>query len=197
MDGNVNYEVQSTRDPRKTKIVHVSRMRLYKPWQKYVMAEPGQHIDLSSELPGDTIEDNQPKRLLPNEDYEIDGIIDQYDEGKGKSKKTWYLVNWTGYHEPSWVLSHKVNAKQIVGEWKRYVKNLTKSDRAMINVEPSSRPGKHKRVALDLPDNGMDDLPDDVVEPLEEDSSNEDSEVDMANKRHKDTTSRKRSRSFK
>jgi len=196
LDGDVNYEVQSTRDPRKTKIVHVSRMRLYKPWQRYVMAEPGQHVDLSSELPGDTIEGNQPKRLLPNEDYEIDGIIDQYDEGKGKNKKTWYLVNWTGYNEPSWVLSHKVNAKEIVSEWKRYVKNLTKSDRALINVEPSARPGKHKRVALDLPDNGMDDLPDDVVEPLDEESSNEDSESEMAVS-HKNTTSRKRGRSSK
>ena len=196
LDGNVNYEVQSTRDPRKTKIVHVSRMRLYKPWHRYVMAEPGQHIDLSLELPGDLIEDNQPKRLLPNEDYEIDGIIDQYDEGKGKTKKTWYLVTWTGYPEPSWVLSQRVNAKAMVSEWKMKVKNMTKSERAMINVEPASRPGNYKRIALEVSDNDMDNIPDEVNEPLSDDHSDEDSNSDT-NDGHKDTSNRKRGRSSK
>jgi transposase InsO family protein len=196
LDGNVNYEVQSTRDPRKTKIVHVSRMRLYKPWHRYVMAEPGQHIDLSLELPGDLIEDIQPKRLLPNEDYEIDGIIDQYDEGKGKTKKTWYLVTWTGYPEPSWVLSQRVNAKAMVSEWKMKVKNMTKSERAMINVEPASRPGNYKRIALEVSDNDMDNIPDEVNEPLSDDHSDEDSNSDT-NDGHKDTSNRKRGRSSK
>jgi hypothetical protein len=197
LDGGVNYEVQSTRDPRKKKVVHVSRMRLYKPWHRYMMAEPGQHIDLASELPGDTIEGDQPKRLLPNEDYEIDGIIDQYDEGKGKTKKTWYLVNWTGYQEPSWVLSHKVNAKEIVGEWKRYVKQLTRSEKALINVEPSQRPGKHQRVDFELADSGTDELPDEVADPIDEESEDNESEEEDSRPGHKDTSNRKRSRSFK
>jgi hypothetical protein len=196
LENNVNYEVQSTQDPRKVKVVHVSRMRLYKPWHRYVMAEPGQHIDLSLELPGDLIEDNQPKRLLPNEDYEIDRLIDQYDEGKGKTKKTWYLVNWTGYQESSWVLSQRVNAKEIVCEWKRYVKKLTKSEKAIINVEPASRPGNYKRIALDLSDSGNDDIPEEVYEPLAEESSNEFSEGE-SDAGHKNTSNRKRGRSSK
>jgi hypothetical protein len=171
-------------------------MRLYKPWHRYVMAEPGQHIDLSLELPGDLIEDNPPKRLLPNEDYEIDGIIDQYDEGKGKTKKTWYLVKWTGYQEPSWVLSQRVNAKEIIGEWKKHVKNLTKSERAMINVEPASRPGNYKRIALDVSDSGNDDIPDEVNEPLTDESSNEHSDGE-SDSGHKNTSNRKRGRSSK
>jgi hypothetical protein len=160
------------------------------------MAEPGQHIDLSLELPGDLIEDNQPKRLLPNEDYEIDGIIDQYDEGKGKTKKTWYLVTWTGYPEPSWVLSQRVNAKAMVSEWKMKVKKMTKSERAMINVEPASRPGNYKRIALEVSDDDMDNIPDEVNEPLSDDHSDEDSNSDT-NDGHKDTSNRKRGRSSK
>jgi hypothetical protein len=192
----VNYEVRSTRDPRKTKVVHVSRMRLYKPWQRYVMAEPGQHIDLSLELPGDSIKDNQPKRLLPSEDYEIDGIIDQYDEGKGKGKKTWYLVNWTGYQEPSWVQSNRVNAKEMVNEWKRKVKMLTQAERSLISIKPSLRPNKQQRL-LDHGIDGRDDeLPDDVCDPWDEESS-ESSETESSNEGHKDTSNRKRGRSSK
>ena len=199
LEGGVNYEVQSTRDPRKKKIVHVSRMRLFKPWQRYVWSEPGQHIDLSSELPGYIPKSDEPSRLLPNEDYEIDAIIDQYDEGKGKCKKTWYLVHWTGYEEHSWVPESRINAKELLGEWKMKVKRLTKSERALINVEPSKRPGKYKRVTLDISeDEDSDELPNYVSEPVPSSSSDESSdENENELGAQKCKVLRKRSRSFK
>jgi hypothetical protein len=199
LEGGVNYEVQSTRDPRKKKIVHVSRMRLFKPWQRYVWSEPGQHIDLSSELPGYIPTSDEPSRLLPNEDYEIDAIIDQYDEGKGKCKKTWYLVHWTGYEEHSWVPESRINAKELLGEWKMKVKRLTKSERALINIEPSKRPGKYKRVTLDISeDEDSDELPNYVSEPVPSSSSDESSD-ENGNELgvQKCKVLRKRSRSFK
>jgi len=192
---DVNYEVRSTRDPRKTKVVHVSRMRIYKPWQRYVMAEPGQHIDLSLELPGDSLKGSQPKRLLPNEDYEIDGIIDQYDEGKGKGKKTWYLVNWTGYQEPSWVQSTRVNAIDMVKEWKLRVQQLSPTEKKLISIKPSLRPNKLRRL-LDQNDNTNDELPDEVCEPWDEESS-EQSETESTQGSHSNTSNQKRGRSSK
>ena len=66
----------------------------------------------------------------------------------------------------------------------------------MINVEPASRPGNYKRIALDVSDSGNDDIPDEVNEPLTEESSNEHSDGE-SDSGHKNTSNRKRGRSSK
>jgi hypothetical protein len=79
--------------------------------------------------------------LYPNEDYEIEAILDQYDEGKGKDKRTWYLVQWKGYNasENAWVLSTRVHAIDLVSAWKKTIAKWSKTRRSQLNVLPSKR----------------------------------------------------------
>ena len=67
----------------------------------------------------------------------------------------------------------------------------------MIRVEPASRPGKHRRIALDLPTSGRDDIPDEVMEPLTDHSTQNSSDDEIDSIGHKDTSNRKRGRSSK
>jgi hypothetical protein len=143
LDNGVNYEVtfQSLSNPEKKRVVHVSRLRIFQPWHRYGQAKPGCHIDLSTNFPGYVPSANEPKFLYSNEDYEIEAILDQYKEGKGKDKRTWYLVQWKGYNasENSWVLSTKVYAIDLVSAWKKTVAKWTKSKKSQLNILPSKR----------------------------------------------------------
>jgi hypothetical protein len=79
--------------------------------------------------------------LYPSEDYEIEQILDQYDEGKGKEKRTWYLVKWKDYDtsENLWVLSTRIHAVDLLAAWKKSVAKWTKSRQSQISVLPSKR----------------------------------------------------------
>ena len=84
--------------------------------------------------------------MLPSEDYEIDWIIDQYNEMNGKLRTTWYLVHWAGYPEDtvSWVLEEDVKAIAVVKEWKLMVSKFPAQRKSILNVLPSKRPKRYR-----------------------------------------------------
>lgn len=147
LENGVNYEVQNTRDPRVTRIVHVSRMKKFHPWDRFYDGVPGKHIGLADPMPGWTPDADAPPKITPAEDYEVEAIMDQYQEGKGRNRRIWYLIRWTGYppEDDQWVESTKVDAIAVVKEWKRKVRDMTKERQAMFDVMPSERPGNFKR----------------------------------------------------
>ena len=151
LENKVNYEIQSLRDPNIRKVVHVSRMRKFLPWTPYVDIPVPEHIDVSLPFPGYIPSPDEPAAVLPSEDYEIDRIVDQYTESNGKLRKTWYLVHWAGYPEDSnsWVLQSDVRAIEVVREWKNCVKKFTSVRKRMLNVLPSKRPKKFRRLDPD------------------------------------------------
>jgi transposase InsO family protein len=146
MPNRVNYEVANVRNPSSRKIVHVANMRRYYPWVGYSDSIPPDHIDLSVPFPTYQPKKDDPPKLSHSDDFSIDEILDEYSEGKGKSKRTWYLVHWQGYakDEVSWVSSKRVQANDIVKAWRLTVDQMTESRKKLINVLPSKRPLKFR-----------------------------------------------------
>ena len=146
MPNRVNYEVANVRNPSSRKIVHVSNMRRYYPWVGYSDSIPPEHIDLSVPFPPYQPKKDDPPVLSHSDDFGIDEILDEYSEGRGKRKRTWYLVHWQGYakDEVSWVSSKKVQANDVVREWRTTVGEMTESRKKLINVLPSKRPLKFR-----------------------------------------------------
>jgi hypothetical protein len=106
-----------------------------------------------------------------SEDFLIDDILDQYSEGRGKLKKTWYLVHWHGYapEDVSWVKSDDVSSADIVKAWRTKVKSYTATRKALIRVQPSKRPLQYRW-----------DDPSDLntsIGPSDDDSSNDEDAV--------------------
>jgi hypothetical protein len=101
---------------------------------------------LSLPFPGYLPSEDEPAAVLPSEDYEIDRIIDQYNESNGRSRKTWYLVHWAGYPEDSvsWVLQEDVKAIAVVKEWKKMVRKFPAMRKKALNVLPSKRPLRYR-----------------------------------------------------
>jgi hypothetical protein len=131
---DVNYEVQSLRDANVKKIVHVSRMRKFHPWARISKSDPT-HVDIASPLPGYDQGNNAPPKLSPCEDFEIGKILDQYIEGD----KSWFLIEWVGYSQPSWEAEANINAKALLMEWKKKVRAMPVGQRRDLRVHPSKR----------------------------------------------------------
>jgi transposase InsO family protein len=146
MENGVNYEVQGIRNPQLKKVVHVSRMRKFNPWTPYFENHPPEHIDISLPFPGYKPSVDEPKTVLPSTDYEIDEILDQYNEVNNKSRKTWYLIHWAGYPDDAvaWVLSEEVRAADVVKEWKKKVSQFPQQRKRMLSQKPSKRPKKFR-----------------------------------------------------
>jgi transposase InsO family protein len=140
---SVNYEVQSLRDATVKKIVHVSRMRKFHPWERISKSDPT-HVDITSPLPGFEEGSNAPERLFPCEDFEISKILDQYVEGK----RSWFLVEWVGYEQPSWEAEENINAKALLTEWKKNVRSMPRDQRGQLGVHPSKRPRNDSDIPL-------------------------------------------------
>ena len=147
MNNGVNYEVQNVQNPHVKKIVHVSRMRKYQPWIPYVENPLLDHVDLSTPFPGYVTGKDEPKPLLPYEDFEIDKIIDQYDEVNGKVRRTWFLVHWANYpvDAVSWVISTDVRAANVLKAWRSEKKKLSLKRRKLFGMLPSKRPNDFRR----------------------------------------------------
>jgi transposase InsO family protein len=131
---DVNYEVQSLRDANVKKIVHVSRMRKFHPWERISKSDPT-HVDITSPLPGYEQGNSAPQKLFPCEDFEIGKILDQYIEGD----KSWFLIEWIGYSQPSWEAEANINAKALLNEWKKKVRAMPIGQRRDLKVHPSKR----------------------------------------------------------
>ena len=146
MENGVNYEVQGIRNPQLKKVVHVSRMRKFNPWTPYFENHPPEHIDISLPFPGYIPSADEPKSVLPSTDYEIDEILDQYNEINNKSRKTWYLIHWAGYPDDSvaWVLSEEVRAADVVKAWKSKVRKFPQQRKRMLSQKPSKRPTRFR-----------------------------------------------------
>ena len=142
MENGVNYEVANVRNPAQKRIVHVSSMRKYYPWIGYSNSIPADHLDLSLPFPGHVTSEDDLPIISHSEDFSIDDILDEYSEGNGKSKRTWYLVHWQGYSpdEVSWVRSEEVYSADIVKSWKARVRGFGQARKNLLKVLPSKRP---------------------------------------------------------
>ena len=130
----MNYEVQSLRDANVKKVVHVSRMRKFHPWERISKSDPA-HVDITSPLPGYDQGNSAPQKLFPCEDFEIGKGVYQYIEGD----KSWFLIEWIGYSQPSWEAEANINAKALLTEWKRKVRAMPIGQRRDLKVHPSKR----------------------------------------------------------
>ena len=171
LPNGVNYEVANVRNPDSKRIVHVSSMRRYYPWTGYSDSVPPEHIDLTKPFPGHIAKKTDLPVISHSEDFLIDDILDQYSEGRGKLKKTWYLVHWHGYapEEVSWVKSDDVSSADIVKAWRTKVKSYTATRKALIRIQPSKRPLQYRW-----------DDPSDLntsIGPSDDDSSNDEDDV--------------------
>jgi hypothetical protein len=82
--------------------------------------------------------------LFPCEDFEISKILDQYVEGK----KSWFLVEWVGYEQPSWETEENINAKALLTEWKKKVRSMPRDQRGQLGIHPSKRPRNDSDIPL-------------------------------------------------
>jgi hypothetical protein len=61
--------------------------------------------------------------------------LDQYIEGD----KSWFLIEWIGYSQPSWEAEANINAKALLNEWKKKVRAMPIGQRRDLKVHPSKR----------------------------------------------------------
>jgi hypothetical protein len=146
LENGVNYEVANVRNPQQKRVVHVSSMRKYYPWVGYSNSIPPDHLDLSRPFPGHVTSVDDLPIISHSEDFSIDDILDEYSEGRGKSKRTWYLVHWQGYtpDEVSWVRSSDVYSFDIIKSWKAKVRGFGQARKDLLKILPSKRPIQHR-----------------------------------------------------
>jgi hypothetical protein len=82
------------------------------------------HVDLLrpaaiDALPSQQLDDTQPapQPVNQHEEYEVEKIINERFVRKGRGKRLWYLVKWTGYARPTWEPAAALQDTEAAARW--------------------------------------------------------------------------------